>query len=119
MTITNLAGNKMLNGLTAAPKFVIRLHIGNPGVLGEENFAAENALKEFELSEAEESQRKNKAAIEWVGVKAKETYKFFTIWREITKAGNLYGSAEFKEPIAIEIGDTFKIPTGLLIVSVA
>jgi hypothetical protein len=96
----------------------IRLHIGNPGAEGKNNIAAENTKKAFTFAPIVAFSRKSSGAIEWVEVKGKEKYSFFTLWQSAGEGGAFMGFGEFSEPISVEIGDTFKIPSGLLVASI-
>jgi hypothetical protein len=103
------ANNMLQSGLEK--EFEIQLHTGNPGAEGKNNVATENAKKKAaKWHLLFRKVHNNEAAAEWVGVKAKETYKFFSLWWE----GKFVGYGEMTEPIAVEIGDTFKFPINSL-----
>lgn len=113
----------MLKGLREYPetvgKFELKLHIGNPGTEGKTNVATENTKKICNMPAAGENLH-NEAAIEWVEVKAKETYSFFSLWgKAIFDPEPMFlGYGEFTVPIAVEIGDTFKINKEALTITV-
>jgi hypothetical protein len=111
--LTLVAAKKMLEALLLTIEATnVQLHTGNPGPAGTENVAAENTRHGGAAGSWQVVGRvgSNKVAFEWVGVKAKETITYFTLWQ----GANLVGYGELKEPIPLEIGDTFKFPIGTL-----
>lgn len=90
--------------------FKVFLYTGAPGEAGTANKATENTGKVFEMEHAENATFINsKFAVEWVGVKAKETYKWVGVWNE---AGTVYHyGIELEKPVEVEVGDTFRIPS--------
>lgn len=103
-------------------KVKVKLHTGNPGALGTANVATENTEKEIELQEEAfltpanwPEGRKSNTAGEWVEVKAAETYKWISIRNS---AGTFLMNVELTAPVAVVIGDTFRINKGALILKV-
>jgi hypothetical protein len=93
----------------------VHLHTGNPGAAGTENKAKETEAPLAEFAAAAAKKRLNKNNIEWVEVKFKETYKFFSLWNATGTV--LKGWGEFTAPIEVEVGDTFRIVIGNLTIS--
>jgi hypothetical protein len=118
----SLDRQRTLLNVIASPLIAVRLHIGVPGPNGTEHPAAETTEKAgVILPELPEGYagggRKTNEALEWVEVKAKEIYSHFSVRTGAT--GTVYmGYGAFNEPIAVEKGDTFRIPAGLLIFNV-
>lgn len=100
----------------ALATYEAQLHTGNPGAEGKNNVAAENTKKNFSLKYpafSEGPALNAAAAIEWAEVKAKETYSWVSLW----KAGVFILSGELTTPVAVEVGDTFKINKEKLTIS--
>jgi hypothetical protein len=116
--ISAVLAQQILNSIPTLgeTKLEIQLHTGNPGAKGEENIAAENlrpACKFPAVTEAEApAGRKNSTVPEWKEVKAKETYRFISIWIGI---GSFLCWAEMTEPKAVEVGNLFKFPIGSIV----
>jgi hypothetical protein len=127
--ITKKAQRQMLNGLAGenekhsegAGNEAFRLGVfkGNPGEAGLANKADGGAVRAFIMpfvtEEAAPEGRKNSNAIEFAEVVAKETYTFVGLQNALSE---FMGFGELTAPVAVEVGDTFKINIGNLIVKV-
>lgn len=110
MTISNKGAEEALKGIPSPVN--LQLHTGNPGAEGKANVAAENTRKAASIGAYEAGKgRKTTLAVEWAEVKAKETYAFVSLWEVET----FLGYFPLTEPVAVEAGDTFKIPAGSLV----
>jgi hypothetical protein len=114
--------NSLLFGAIGTNKIKIKLHIGDPGEAGTANPATETTEKEIEITkELTEGGwligRVNLAAIEWIEVKAKETYKWISIRDPSATVGTPFILAiELTAPVEVNIGDTFRINKEKLII---
>lgn len=98
-------------------EYGLKLHIGNPGPAGTEHLAAETATRLFTFSEPNEGRViRNKTAVEWAEVKAKETYSFISVWPTTFSVMLFY--AELTAPVSVEVGDTVRFNKETLVMEV-
>ena len=116
--------NKMLDAwagrttYTANAGVFVKLHLGDPGAAGTSNAAANTTRQAATFgSAAATGAISNTSAIEWVSVPNTETYSHVSFWTAST-AGTFLGSDDLSSTAAVTAGDTFRIPTGDLDVSV-
>lgn len=116
--------NKMLDALagrttyTANAAFYLKLHIGDPGVAGTSNAAAETTRQAVTFgSAAATGAISNTAAVEWTNVSTTETYTYVSFWTAAS-AGTFLGSDDITSA-AVTAGDTFRIPIGDLDLTLA
>ena len=117
-TVAEGERNKMLDALvgrttyTANAAFYIKLHLGAPGSAGTNNAATETTRQAATFGAAASSAAiSNTAAIEWVGVSTTETYTHISAWTA-SSGGTFLGSDDLSSSAAVTAGDTFRIPTG-------
>lgn len=110
--------NKMLDayvgrgGYTASAAVYAKLHLGDPGAAGTSNPAAETTRKLVTFGAAASSAAiSNTADIEWPNVSNTETYTHVSFWTDVS-AGTFIGSDDLSSSAAMTAGQTFRIPTG-------
>ncbi len=92
--------------------FCVKLHIGDPGVAGTANAAAETTRKAVTFAAAAaDGTITNSAALEWTSVSAAETYSHVSFW-SATTAGTFLGSDDLAVSRTVAIGDNFTIAAG-------
>jgi hypothetical protein len=124
-TIAEGERNKMLDAYagrttyTANAAVWVKLHIGDPGAAGTTNPAAETTRQQATFGAAAATGAiSNTAAVEWTNVSTTETYSHVSLWTAST-AGTFLGSDDLSTTAAVTAGDTFRIPTGDLDVTVS
>lgn len=115
--------NKMLDAFAANGTYTangavwVKLHTGDPGAAGTNNAATETTRKEATFPAASSGALSNDANIEWTNVSTTETYTHISLWTAST-AGTFLGSDDLSASAAMTAGDTFRIPTGDLDITV-
>lgn len=110
--------NKMLDAWAARADYTqnadvyAKLHLGDPGAAGTSNPAAETtrALVTFGAG-ASSGAISNTADVEWINVSTSETVSWVSFWSAIT-GGTYLGKDDLPASKALNSGDTFRIPTG-------
>ena len=110
--------NKMLDALCAKTDYTksaavyAQLHTGDPGSAGTSNVATETTRKAVTFGAAASSGAiSNTADIEWTAVAASETYTHISLWTA-SSSGTFLGRDDLSSSAAVTAGDTFRIPTG-------
>lgn len=110
--------NKMLDAVvgrttyTANAGFFAKLHLGDPGAAGTNNPAAETTRKACTFGAAASAGAiSNTAQVEWTNVSTTETYTWVSFW-DASSAGTFLGSDDLSSSAPVTAGDTFRIPTG-------
>jgi hypothetical protein len=123
-TIAEGERNKMLNALTGRSTYTanaalyVKLHTGDPGAAGASNAAANTTRQQATIgSDAASGAISNTAAIEWTSVPNTETYSHISLWTASTN-GTFLGSDDLSSTAAVTAGDTFRIPTGDLDITI-
>lgn len=95
-----------------------KLHVGDPGAAGASN-AAGNTTRQAATfgSNASGGVISNTAQIQWTGVSTAEDYTHVSLWTA-SSGGSFLGSGPMTAN-AVQVGDTFTIPTGDLDISLA
>jgi len=88
-----------------------KLHIGDPGAAGTSNPAAETTRKQASFSAASAGAMTTDADLEWTNVSTSETYTHVSLW-DASTGGNFLGSDDLSSSAGVTAGDTFRIPTG-------
>lgn len=97
----------------------VKLHLGDPGSAGTANPAAETTRKQVTFGSAASGRAiSNTADIEWLNVSTTETYTWISLWSAST-AGNFLGRDDLSSSAAVTAGDTFRINTGDLDLSLS
>jgi hypothetical protein len=91
--------------------FWVKLHIGAPGSTGTSNPAVETTRKQVTWGTSGSGAISNSAAVEWTLVSTTETYTHVSFWTAST-AGTFLGHDDLSSSAAVTAGDTFRIPTG-------
>lgn len=110
--------NKMLDAIsarasyTAPAAFYVQLHVGDPGAAGTSNVAANTTRQAATFgSAASAGAISNTAQVEWTNVPNTETYSWVSFW-SASSAGTFLGSDDLSSSAAMTAGETFRIPTG-------
>jgi hypothetical protein len=117
--------NKMLDAwagrttYTANAAVYAKLHLGDPGAAGTSNAAANTTRQVVTFgSAAATGAISNTAAVEWASVSNTETYSHVSFWTA-SSGGTFLGSDDLSSTAAVTAGDTFRIPTGDLDVTLS
>jgi hypothetical protein len=90
----------------------VKLHIGDPGAAGTTNAAANTTRQQATFGAAASGGAiSTPAAVEWTSVPNTETYSHVSLWSAST-GGTFLGSDDLSSTAAVTAGDTFRIPTG-------
>lgn len=122
-TFSDLVANSWLDAVArnvsyAEAEFWVKLHLGDPGSAGTANPAVETTRKQATFGDAAATRAiSNTAAAEWTNVSTTETYTHVSFW-DASTAGNFLGRDDLSSPAAVTAGDTFRVPTGDLDLSV-
>lgn len=96
----------------------IKLHIGNPGEDATANAAANTTRRQVTLGAPTDGVCTNTADVDWTSVPNAETYSHISIW-DASSAGNPLWYGALSAGVAMGVGETFRIPSGQLSVSLA
>jgi hypothetical protein len=117
--------NKMLDAVTGGSNYTapadcyVQLHTGDPGAAGTSNVATETDRVAATFgTPASSGAIANTAAVEWTNVAATETYTHVSLW-SASSGGTFLGSDDRSSSAAVTAGDTFRIPTGDLDVTIS
>ena len=97
--------------VSAPAGLFIKLHIGDPGVDGTLNAAAETARQSVAFGVASSGQAVSSADVTWLAVTASETYSHVSIWSAST-AGDVEYQGAMTAPVAVVACGTFKFLAG-------
>jgi hypothetical protein len=95
----------------------VKLHIGAPGSAGTTNAAANTTRQQATFGTASAGVIATTADISWVSVPNAETYSHVSFWT-LSSAGTFLGWDDLSATATVAIGDTFRIPSGSLTVTV-
>lgn len=117
--------NKMLDayvgrtGYTANAAVYAKLHLGDPGAAGTSNPATETTRQQVTFGNAASSSSiASTADTEWTNVSTTETYTHVSFW-DASSGGTFLGSDDLSASAAMTAGQTFRIPSGSLSVSLS
>lgn len=115
-TFSDLVANAWLDAVGNATSYSeaevwVKLHTGDPGSAGTSNAATETTRKQVSFSAAASRAMTNDAAVEWTNVSTTETYTWISLW-DASTGGNFLGRDDLSSSAAVTAGDTFRIPTG-------
>lgn len=124
MSIANYAEAAILNSifnnvaLQKAARYV-KLHVGDPGEDCTANAATETTRKSLTGAAAASGAGTFTSVNDliWTSVAGSETYTFVSIWDDVAAGNALWSGPLTANPVTI--GDTFTIPTGSLVVTLA
>jgi hypothetical protein len=91
--------------------FCVKLHIGDPGVAGTSNAAAETTRQAVTCSAASGGATTNSVDIVWTAVSTTETYSHVSFW-SATSGGTFLGSDDLAVARAVTALDNFTIAAG-------
>lgn len=96
----------------------LKLHLGDPGSAGTSNPAVETTRKQATFGAGAASRAiSNTAASEWLLVSTTETYTHISMWSAST-GGTFLGRDDLSSSAPVTAGDTFRVPSGDLDLSV-
>jgi hypothetical protein len=115
-TFSDLVANSWLDAVCNATSYseagvFVKLHLGDPGSAGTSNAAAETTRQAASFSAAASRACTTDANTEWTNVSTTETYTWISLW-DASTAGNFLGRDDLNSSAAVTAGDTFRIPTG-------
>jgi hypothetical protein len=112
--------NKMLDALvgrttyTAQAAFYVKLHTGDPGAAGTNNAAGETTRQAPTFGDAAASGAITPTAnTDWASYSTGETVSHVSLWSHVS-AGTWLGNDQLAAGVAMGAGETFRIPTGEL-----
>jgi hypothetical protein len=110
--------NKMLDAYvgrttyTANAGYYAKLHTADPGSAGTTAAATNTTRQQVTFgSAASAGAISNTAVVEWTSVSTTETYTHVSFWTA-SSGGTFLGSDDLSSSAAVTAGDTFRIPTG-------
>jgi hypothetical protein len=121
-TFSDLVANSWLDAVCNATAYSeagvwVQLHIGDPGSAGTSNVAAETDRVQASFGAAASRAITTDAVTEWTNVNSTETLTWISLWDAAT-TGNFLGRDDLSSTAAVTAGDTFRIPTGDLDMSI-
>jgi hypothetical protein len=90
----------------------IKLHIGDPGAAGTSAPAGNTTRQQATFGAASAGAAVTTAALEWTSVSTSEDYTHFSMWSASTAGTFLWSGTVTAN--AVTSGDTFRIPSGSL-----
>jgi len=121
-TFSDLVANAWLDALGNATSYSeaavwVQLHTGDPGSAGTSNVAAETDRMQASFAAAASRAMTTDAAVEWAPVGATETLTWISLW-DASTSGNFLGRDDLSSSAPVTAGDTFRLPTGDLDMSI-
>jgi hypothetical protein len=121
-TFAEATRNAMLDAYASGTDYTgnasvyIKLHLGDPGAAGTNNAAAETTRKLVSWAAAATGSKASNADTEWTNVSTTETYSHISMWTA-SSGGTFLGSDDLSSTAAMTAGQTFRIPSGQLTLS--
>lgn len=94
----------------------VKLHLGDPGAAGTNNAATETTRQLVSWAAASAGSKASNADTEWTSVSTTETYTHVSFWTA-SSGGTFLGSDDLSASAAMTAGQTFRIPSGSLTLS--
>ncbi len=94
----------------------VKLHLGDPGSAGANNAAVETTRKLVSWAAAATGSKASNADTEWTNVSTTETYTHVSFWTA-SSGGTYLGNDDLSASAAMTAGQTFRIPSGSLTLS--
>ena len=121
-TFSDLVADAWLNAVGNATAYseaavYVQLHTGDPGSAGTSAVATNNTRQAASFSTAASRAMTTDAVIEWTSVSTTETYSWISLW-DASTSGNFLGRDDLSSTAPVTAGDTFRIPTGDLDMSI-
>lgn len=115
-TVSDLVANSWLDAIGNATSyseasFNAKMHTGDPGSAGTNNAATETTRQAVSFGAASSRAMSNDSPVEWTNVSTSETVTWLSFWDHIS-AGNFLGRDDLSSSAALTSGDTLRIPTG-------
>jgi hypothetical protein len=90
----------------------VQLHIGDPGINGSDNVAAETTRKLASWGDADvDGKAYNNAALEWILVVGTEVLTHISVWSQAV-AGIAWYQGQLTSPVPVTVGADFTIAAG-------
>lgn len=96
----------------------VQLHTADPGAAGTTAVATETTRKLVSWAAASAGSKASNADLEWAGVAATEVYTHISFWTAAA-AGTFLGSDDLSSSASMTAGQTFRIPSGQLVLSLS
>jgi hypothetical protein len=106
-SLLNALGN---NTAFAVTSVYVQLHIGDPGVDGTANTAAETTRKAVSFAGASAGSIASDADVTWTNISGSQDATFFTAWDGLTGGSFLFSGTITGNPYTA--GDTYTISSG-------
>ncbi len=95
----------------------VKLHTGDPGAAGANNAATEATRKLAAWAAASAGSKATNADLTWDNVSTTETYTHVSYWTAAA-AGTFLGSDDLSSSAVMSSGQTFRIPSGSLVLNI-
>lgn len=121
-TFAEATRNAMLDAFASGTDYAgnasvyIKLHTGDPGSAGTNNAAANTTRQLAAWAAASGGSKATNADLEWTSVPNTETYSHISMWTA-SSGGTFLGSDDLSSTAAMTAGQTFRIPSGSLVLS--
>lgn len=92
----------------------IKLHTGDPGETGTANAAGETTRKAASWAAASGGTIATDTTLTWTSVSTIETYTYISVWDNVSAGNHLWNGA-LDVPYAVATGDSFVLPSGLVV----
>lgn len=121
-TFAEATRNAMLDAFASGTDYggnanvYVKLHLGDPGAAGANNAAVETTRKLVSWAAASGGSKASNADTEWAAVSTTETYTHVSFWTAAA-AGTYLGNDDLSSSAAMTAGQTFRIPSGSLTLS--
>jgi hypothetical protein len=121
MTIGNYLETRILDAVfnntsLAIAATWVKLHIGDPGEAGTANPAANTTRQSASWAAASAGTVATDAALTWASVSTTEVYSHISVW-DASTGGNHLWNGPLDIPYQVSAGDTFTLPSGVVIAS--
>ena len=121
-TFSDLVANAWLDAVCNATSYseagvFVQLHTGDPGSAGTSNVAGETDRVQASFANASGRAITTDAVTEWLNVNSSETLTWISLW-DASTSGNFLGRDDLSSSAPVTAGDTFRLPTGDLDMSI-
>ena len=116
MTLGPTLANQMLRILSDTLAVSATLHLGDPGVGGSGNPAANTAHRPVTFGDPDGMIVSNDIEVTWTAVVASETYTHLSLWNASMQ---WLWSGELVAPQSVSIGDDFTLQAGMIVATLA
>jgi hypothetical protein len=92
----------------------VKLHVGDPGEAGTANPAANTTRQAASWAAASGGTIATDATLTWTAVSTTELYTHISVW-DASTAGNHLWNGPLTVPYQVNAGDTFTLPSGVVV----